>query len=144
MRHLPLLALLVFARTALAEAPPPAQARAESLVKSELIEPLTKKERHQSKFSRARLPPEERRVRILDEQPRPDGHGGAYVSFAVDARFGMLDDGEDGWNVSVTGCVYPATGKVFVKIGDRHRPADFLLGKNRKPVAEYICVAPTS
>lgn len=128
-------------------APPPEVAvagakEAEARVKSGLIDPLAAKEREQSKFSRARLPAQERRVR-LDETPHTDANGAVFYTFAVDARHGIRAEGE-GWRLAaVTGCAY-ASGELFVKNGERFRPAAFLLGKNLKPAAEQICVAATT
>ena len=150
-----MLAVLTF--TPLIHAPPvaaeelPASAEsrnAEAVVQRELLEPLAVRERNQSRFSRARLPPQERRVRVLDDQPRKDSAGDAFVTFAVDARHGLypLAEGDDArWGpTSIGGCVYVDRGEVFVKSGDRYRPAAFLLGKNLKPVADRFCQgAPT-
>lgn len=140
------LALVICARTSLA-APPEVVAAAEARVQHDLLEPLAAKERDQSRFSRARLPAQERRVRILDEQPRRDARGDAFLAFAVDARHGVRALGpEDGWRRgAIAGCVY-VDGRVFVQSGERHRPAAFLLGKKLKPVEAHICTAapPTS
>jgi len=137
-----LLALSIFARVSFA-APPETVAAADpkaaqARVQSALVEPLAAKERDQSRFSRARLPAQERRVRILDEKPRTDAQGGVFFTFAVDARHGVRAD-DAGWKLAaVGGCVYQS-GEVFVQSGERHRPAAFLLGKNLKPVAEHVC-----
>jgi len=99
------------------------------------VKPLAAKEADQSRFSRARLPAAERRVRILDEGR--DAKGDAFFAFAVDDRHGGSS-----WRVAgVTGCVYAGRGDVFVKMGEQHRPAAILLGKNVKPVADYLCHA---
>lgn len=149
MKHLSMLAALFFARVALAapsgteEAPAgPDPKSAEVAVKTKLIGPLAAKEQDQSKFSRARLPAQERRVRV-DEKPVIDAKGATFFAFAIDARHGFFPEGsEDGWQkATVTGCVYAGSGDVFVKVGERHRPAAFLLGKNLKPVAEGTCAA---
>lgn len=111
-----------------------------ALVSRELIEPLAAKEGGRSRFSRARLPAQERRVRILDEQPHQDARGDAFVRFAVDARHGYLADDESQWRrATITGCVYLDRNQVFVKKGDQHRPAAFLLGKNLKAAAKTTC-----
>jgi hypothetical protein len=152
MKRLSLLAILVFARTTFAEptaasdSPPAvktAEARtAEALISRELIQPLAAKERSQSRFSRASLPPRDRRVRILDERASKDATGAAFVRFAIDARFGLRDtaDDESRWNLAtITGCVYLERSEVFVKRGDEYRPAAFLAGKNLKAGAETTC-----
>jgi hypothetical protein len=155
MKRPSMLAILVFARMILA--PPvaaeglpasPESKNAEALVQRELLQPLAAKERDQSRFSRARLPAQERRVRMLDDQPRKDTAGNAFFTFAVDARHGVYPRTEDDaahWRpAAITGCVYVERGEVFVTSGDRYRPAAFLLGKNLKPAAEPICQgAPT-
>ena len=41
----------------------------------------------------------------------------------------------------MTGCVYPATGAIFLKSGDQHRPAEFMLGKKVKPAESHVCTA---
>ena len=146
MKRLSLLAVavLTFARASFAGAPPPdAAATAEARIKSELVEPLAAKERDQSRFSRARMPAQERRVRVLDEKPRIDAQGAAFYTFAIDARHGVrgLSDEDNAWKLSaISGCAY-VDGKIFVQNGERHRPAAFLLGKNLKAVDEHICRA---
>jgi hypothetical protein len=116
---------------------------AEALVQRALLEPLAAKERDQSRFSRARLPAQERRVRILDDRPRKDALGGTFLRFEVDARHGIRTPaGEDEaqWRpATITGCVYVDRDEVFIKKGDQYRPAALLLGKNLKPAAEQIC-----
>jgi hypothetical protein len=116
-----------------------------ALVSHDLIQPLAAKERNVSRFSRARLPPQDRRVRILDEQPRKDAQGSAFVRFAIDARHGFYAqaaDDESRWRLAtITGCVYVDRKQVFVKNGDEYRAAAFLLGKNLKAAAESTCQA---
>lgn len=134
MKRLFPLALLAFTRLAFADSSA-AEKTAEAVVQRALVGPLAAKERDQSRFSRASLPPAERRVRILDE--RRDSKGDAFFTFAIDDRHGASS-----WRVAgVTGCVYAGRGDVFVKMGDRVRPAAILLGKNVKPAAEYLCQA---
>lgn len=119
---------------------------AEAQVKHALLEPLAAKEDKQGRFSRARMPAQERRVRILDESPGTDADGGAFYRFAVDARQGLRKaKSDEGWrSATITGCVYVAGGAVFVKVGERHRPGAVLLGKNLKPAAEATCTAVTT
>ena len=117
-----------------------------ALVSRDLIQPLAVKEGSQSKFSRARLPPQARRVRILDDKPQKDAQGDAFVRFAVDARHGFHTADGDGppWRLAtITGCVYLARNQVFVQRGDQFRPAAFLLGKNVKAAPESTCQAPS-
>lgn len=150
-----MLASLVFAHTTFA-APTAADGSSEgkaaevateektavALVSNELLQPLAEKERSRGRFSRARLPAQERRVRILDEQARKDTRGNAFVGFAVDARHGLRAVAADdaSWRkATITGCVYLDSGEVFVKKGDQYRPAAFLLGKNLKAAAAGTC-----
>jgi hypothetical protein len=146
-----MLAILIFSHTTFAEptaasgSSPAARSAevktAEVLVSRELIQPLAAKEENRSRFSRASLPPQARRVRILDEQPRKDALGNAFVRFAVDARHGFVPvDDPSPWRLAtITGCVYLDRSQVFVKKGDEYRPAAFLLGKNLKAAAETTC-----
>jgi hypothetical protein len=151
MKRLSMLALLICSHTTFAEpangAAPEAKTAgtqaAEALVSRDLIQPLAAKDSNASRFSRARLPPQARRVRILDEQPSKDAQGLAFVRFAIDARHGLhTADGKGDWSMSViTGCVYLDRSQVFVQSGDQFRPAAFLLGKNVKPAARTTCQA---
>jgi hypothetical protein len=145
MKRLSMFAVLscvcaILAPSAMAEGEPAASDAkgAAAVVQRVLIQPLASKESDQSRFSRARMPAQERRVRVLDEQAGTDSAGAAFYTFAVDARHGIAGDA---WRrATITGCVY-ATGEVYVKSGDRYRPAAFLLGKNLKPVDEHFCQA---
>lgn len=84
-----------------------------------------------SRFSRARPPPSERRVRVLATTVTPDKAGRPYVAFAVDVRF----IGSKDWRENdVVGCAYPKSGDLFVKRGDGYRPAAFLFGEKAPPV----------
>lgn len=151
MKRLSMLALLVLSHTASAEptaaseSPPAAttaQAKtAEAVVRRDLVQPLAAKEASRSRFSRASLPPQDRRVRILDEQPSKDAGGIAFVRFAIDARHGFAapDDDSQWRRAAIVGCVYLDRNQVFVKKGDEYRPAAFLLGKNVKAAAETTC-----
>ena len=96
-------------------------------VEEALVKPLAQAQG--KRFSRARPPPRERRVRITQSTPLRDARGRAFVPFAVDVRFGSDWQRDD-----IVGCVYRESGDVFVKRGDAHRPAAFLLGKDAQPV----------
>ena len=152
MKYLSLLTILILSRTTFAEptAASPApdtkspEARiASAAVDSALLDALAARERTGSRFSRASLPPQERRVRILDKQPRKDGVGADFVRFAVDARHGFhasASDNEAPWRLAtITGCVYLGDSKVFVERGGEYRPAAFLLGKNVKAAPKGVC-----
>jgi hypothetical protein len=113
-----------------------------ALVTERLVQPLVAKERDQSKFSRARLPPSERRVRVLDEKPQNDSAGESFVTFAIDARHGWGNDekDEESWSKAViTGCVYPSRGDVFIKRGKAFHPAAAAVGKKTKAAPEATC-----
>ncbi len=143
----------LFVVPALASAEPPPEAdesaairlEAESIVTKRLLEPLAAKEAARSRFSRARLPPQERRVRVLDAEPVKDEKGVAFLSFAVDARHGFEvgdEADERTWRKdAMAGCVYLETEEVFLKRGDGYHPAAFMLGKKTKAAAEHVCRA---
>lgn len=89
-----------------------------------------------SHFSRVRMPPAERRVRVLQVTPTKDSSGRPFMAFAVDVRFGAEWREND-----FVGCAYPTSGDIFVKRGDAYRPSAILLGKPADPVAG-VCQAP--
>jgi hypothetical protein len=95
-----------------------------------LVKPLAQHEKAGSRFSRSRPPPRERRVRVIQATVSQDKRGRAFVAFAIDVRFGP-----DPWRENdIVGCVYRASGELFVKSGEAYRPAAFLFGKNVEPV----------
>ena len=111
--------------------------RAQRLVETGLVRPLAKQETP-SRFSRARPAPRERRVRMTETTATVDKKGRSFVPFAIDVRFGGGEWREN----DVVGCVYTASGDLFVKRGDSYRPAAFLLGKAVEPVAGVCEAAP--
>jgi hypothetical protein len=118
-------------------------------VTKQLTKPLAKKEDETSRFSRAAMPAQERRVRVLDAKAQVDESGKAFATFAVDARHGYNFDGEDDstnpWRKDViTGCVCLEANTVFVKRGDELRPASVLLGKKSKAAPASTCKAKDS
>lgn len=120
---------------ALADEPTPAQWAAKR-VEEGLLQPLAQQEAN--RFSRSRPPPRERRVRVTQAGTSTDKRGRAFVTFAVDVRFG----GE--WRENdIVGCAYRGSGELFVKRGDQYRPAAFLLGKNLEPVPGVCEAAPS-
>lgn len=150
MKRLSLLAVLLFAQTSFAESPKAedrpvavANPKAESLIATNLVGPLAEKENARSKFSRARMPAAERRVRIIDQVAQKDSQGATFVRFAIDERRGYFEDENDsGWSLaSITGCAYVDKGEVFVQKGEQFRPAAFLLGKNLKAAPASTCVS---
>ena len=107
-------------------------------VVSAVLTPLAHRDERRSKFSRAALPPSQRRARATGS-PQRDATGLAFVPVTVEARYGLMPD--DRWRMEVTGCVYVATQEVFIKRGGQHRPAAFLLGKRTPPAPDHTCVA---
>jgi len=102
-------------------------------VQKGLLEPLAQKEKERSRFSRARMPPQERRVRVTQAAATLDASGRAYLAFAVDVRY------RSEWRQNdLVGCAYLQTGALFVKQGDDYRAAEILLGKDAD-VAPGVC-----
>ncbi len=100
-----------------------------------LLKPLAQREG--SRFSRARPPPREHRVRVTQAALIRDKQGRDFVPFAVDVRFG----GE--WQQNdIVGCAYRASGALFIKRGDAYFPAALLFGKDVEPVAGVCQAAP--
>lgn len=120
---------------ATADEPTPAQ-QCEKRVREGLLAPLADHEASTSRFSRARIPPRERRVRITQATPAVDTAGRPFMTFAIDVRFG----GDKWQDNDIVGCVYPKSGELFVKRGEEFRAAAFLLGKPADP-APGVCKA---
>lgn len=120
---------------------------APSIIQTKLLEPLQKKEEHRSRFSRAALPPQARRLRILDDTAATDRTGRSFVAFAVDESRGFVvkndkDVAEDNWfKDAMTGCVYPETGDVIVKLGEEYYPSSVLLGRSSPKAPDGVCRA---
>lgn len=120
----------------LASADEPSITWAKHRVDVGLVKPIAAREKGGS-FSRGRPPPRVSRVRTPDpEQTDPSKR--VFASFAIDVRWG----GSEWHENDVTGCVYKETGKIFVKIGDEYRPAEYLLGKNVDAVKGVCEAAP--
>jgi hypothetical protein len=109
----------------------------ERRVRTGLLEPLAAQDAKTSRFSRARLPPRERRVRVTQTTATLDKAGHAFVAFAVDVRWG-----EEWHENDIVGCAYPQTGALFVKRGEEYRPAQLLLGKAADAVPGVCQAAP--
>ena len=99
-------------------------------VETGILQPLAAREG--SRFSRARPPPHERRVRVTQARPSHDKQDREFVAFAVDVRFG------GDWQEDIVGCAYRGSGALFVKRGDAYFPAAFLFGK-RVDRAPGVC-----
>jgi len=111
----------------------------EKVVQQKLLRPLAMKEEEHSRFSRARLPPQDRRLRL--QQAAVDATGATFVTFAVDSRHGFAES-DDAWRKdSIVGCVYPGREEVFITRGDEVRPAAMLLGKKTKAAPATTCKA---
>lgn len=76
-------------------------------------------------------------MRVTQSTGTPDKSGRQFMPFAIDVRFGGAWHDND-----IVGCIYTASGDLFVKKGDSYRPAAFLLGKNVEPVAGVCETAP--
>jgi hypothetical protein len=114
---------------------------ARNAVERELVTPLTEKEQYRSRFSRAYIPPRDRRVRILAS--RKDANGNTFASFAIDE--GRAGAPEDSWRKdTITGCVYEESGAVFVNRGKAWYPAAMLLGKTADAAGADVCRASDS
>lgn len=100
-------------------------------VESQLVKPLAEQ---RASFSRRRPPPRESRVRVLQTTPSVDQQERTFVPFAVDVRSGS------DWSEDMTGCIYRADSKIFVKRGDSYRPAAYMLGENADAV-QGVCEA---
>jgi hypothetical protein len=125
------------------EIKPTAEAQAYAVVEKQLVKPLSQREGRGSRFSRAYLPPQARRVRV-DHPPSRDGRGGEFLTFAVDERSATIvhrpADDADAWRKdAIVGCVYPARDEVFIKRGDKFFGAGFLLGRRSAAADEMVC-----
>jgi len=124
-------------------------ATAEAVVQQQLVKRLAEKEANRNRFSRSYIPPQARRVRVLDRERSTDGRGAEFVAFAVDERSGVLSrlaaDDADRWRKdAIVGCVYPARDEFFIKRGDKFFGAGLLLGKRTAAADDTVCrPAPT-
>jgi len=123
-------------RLARADEPTPAQ-KVEKRVTDGLLTPLADYEANISRFSRARMPPRVRRVRVTQATPTVDAQGRPFMAFALDVKWG-----EEWHENDVVGCAYTNSGELFVKRGDDFRPAQILMGKPADPVANVCKAAP--
>ncbi len=117
--------------------PTPA-AEAKATIERLLIEPLADRDEQSSRFSRARIPPTRRTVRMLEADARRDAGGAKFFTFAIDERRGMKATTA---TEAMTGCVYPETSEVYVKRGEVHYPAAFLFGKTKEKAEPQVCRA---
>ena len=112
------------------------------MIEKQLVKPLAEKEAKRNRFSRVYIPPQARRVRVIDHHTSTDGRGAEFVAFAVDEHSGRLparaaDDSR--WRKdAIVGCVYPTRDEVFIKRGDRFFGAGLLLGQKTAAV-DAVC-----
>ncbi len=113
-------------------------ASAKAVLQANLLEPLQNKEDKRSRFSRAALPPQARRIRILDNTRRTDAKGQSFISFAIDESRGS----DSHWlQDAITGCVYPKTGKILVRRGTVYYSSSILLGQKTPISPPGVCTA---
>jgi hypothetical protein len=139
LRSLLCCAFVLSSVPSLASADEPTLAQwAQRRVEDGLVKPLDAK--HDRIPSRALPPPRARRVRVTQSTLSTDKSGRSFVPFSVDVKYGSSEWSKD----DIVGCVYRETGELFVKKGDAYRPAEFLLGKNVKPVPGVCEAAATA
>ena len=118
----------------------------ESIVEAKLLAPLKKHEEERSRFSRARLPPSLRRVRILNKTPQSDAQGHRFLSFAVDQVHsfkGGKQVNEASWiKNTIQGCLYPEAQKVLVYWGKNYYDPSVLWGVKTPVISGNICRVP--
>ena len=116
---------------------------AKPLIQAKLVQPLEEKEAKRSRFSRAALPPQARRIRITDEAPQKDAQGRAFVSFAIDQThaLGNIDEiQEENWTKdAITGCAYLKSGEVLVRRGEVYYASSVLLGADAPAASAEVC-----
>jgi hypothetical protein len=117
----------------------PSPSEIQSSVEERFVVPMSRWQERRSRFSRARIPPQERRVRVTTPALQRDERGEAFASFAVDARF----RGSKEWGEGLVGCVYPSSGDIFVQYGDHYVPGALLYGKKSLDAPAGVCHAVT-
>jgi hypothetical protein len=124
---------------------PRRDATPEELVQERFVRLLAAEYSARPRFTRARLPPQAMRVRMLDSAARSDAEGGAYIRFAIDECHGANAIGkghgdECDWHRDrLTGCVYMKSGDVFVRRGDEMLPAALVLGVQVSAAPVHVC-----
>ncbi|MEO6598511.1 MAG: hypothetical protein ABIQ16_01470 [Polyangiaceae bacterium] len=94
-------------------------------------------ERSGRRFSRARPPAQERRVRVTQAALSRDAKGRDFMPFAVDVRFAGDWQQDD-----IVGCAYRGSGNLYIKRGQGYFPVSLLFGKPVEPVAGACQPAP--
>lgn len=133
MHRFLVLAFLLPLSSAYAAEPP---VEAKGTIERVLLTPLAEKDAQRSRFARSAQPPRFRVVRVLDAHK--DADGAEFFLYVIDEKHGFGDRAVT--TKGFTGCVYPKSQAVFVKRGDAHYPASFLLGKSRDKADAGVCV----
>lgn len=114
------------------------QKKAQTLVQTKLVTPLSVKEGERSRFSRVLRPAPVMQVRMTTPEPQTDAGGASYLRFAVDTCYGFRKTADCWQRAAITGCVYPENGRVFVQRGRDYYPAEIMLGKKSEQ-ASGVC-----
>jgi uncharacterized membrane protein len=105
-----------------------------------LVQPLAAADAQQSRFSRAARPPRDRRARVTQATPSVDAAGGQFYAFSLDQRWST--DRSGAWEAdAVVGCIYPATGRVYVQQSGEWLAASWLLGEPGEAPPATVCRA---
>ncbi len=112
--------------------------RMQEHVDADFLKPLIAHEQETSRFSRMRMPPRERRLRMTATTTSRDASGQTFLPFAIDAK----PSGGSWQENEIVGCVYTEKGGMFVKLGDSFRPSSFYLGVTADPVPGVCRAAP--
>ncbi len=92
-----------------------------------------------SRFTRALMPPSEARARLQEATARTDARGASFFAFAVDTRSSFP---EANWNLAtLTGCIYPEQGTVYVRRGESYRTAKSFLGERGAEAPRHACTS---
>jgi hypothetical protein len=112
--------------------------RMQAHLDADFMKPLAAHDNDVSQFSRMRMPPRERRLRMTSTTPVVDQAGQAFLTFTVDGRAGK----KGAWHENdFVGCVYVDKGDIFVKT-DGYRPASVMLGV-AGDIVPNVCKAAT-
>lgn len=119
----------------------------EKAIQEQLIEPLQKKEAKRPRFSRAAPPPSARRIRILETTPETDAKGRPFLAFAIDESRSAVakldpDSADADWRKdAITGCLYPNSKEIWVKLGETYYASNVLLGSSATATADGVCTS---
>ena len=119
----------------------------EKAIQDQLLEPLKKKEAKRPRFSRAAPPPSARRIRILETVALTDSKGRSFVPFAIDESRSYVakldpDSADADWRKdAITGCLYPNSGEIWVKLGETYYASSVLLGTSASTAKDGVCTS---